>query len=215
MHFQTPHVFATVNERVMPAIKILRRYSSRYLQFQSFLLARCYENYLCRYARFYTLITDAYDALLSSLLFNAVRTRVFPSPFFQTLVYLRDLLRTSRSTFSTDIFFLSIFIFFPFRRYWHSLIQAFFIIHRHFLCSRFLKLDSNYLLLFIPFVWDFFPFCFLPLSSKTNFGVRKTFSRWLIILSHRTHLRDVKYRKTKRVNCVWKGRIILTNDNSL
>lgn len=105
--------------------------------------------------------------------------------------------------------------FFPFRRYRHSLIQTFFIIHRHFLCSRFLKLDSNYLLLFIPFVWDFFPFYFLPLSSKTNFGVRKTFSRWLIILSHRTHLRDVKYRKTKRVNCVWKGRIILTNDNSL
>lgn len=110
MHFQTPHVFATVNERVMPAIKILCRYSSRYLQFRSFLFARCYENYLCRYARFYTLITHAYDTLFSSLLFNAVRTRVLPSPFFQTLVYLRDLLRTSRSMFSTDIFFLSIFI---------------------------------------------------------------------------------------------------------
>lgn len=200
MHFQTPHVFATVNERVMPAIKILRRYSSRYLQFQSFLFARCYKNYLCRYARFYTLITDAYDTLLSSLLFNAARTRVFPSPFFRTLVYLRDLLQTSRSMFSTDIFFLSIFIFFfPFRRYRHSLIRTFFIIHRHFLCSRFLKLDSNYLLLFIPFVWNFFPLYFLPLSSKTNFAVRKTFSPRLIIFSHLTHLRDAKFRKTKRV----------------
>lgn len=113
MHFQTPHVFATVNERVMPAIKILSRYSSRYLQFQSFLFAGCYENYVRRYARFYNaLITHAYDTLLSSLLLNAATTRVFPSPFFQTLVYLRDLLQTSRSVFSTDIFFLSIFIFF-------------------------------------------------------------------------------------------------------
>lgn len=199
MHFQTPHVFATVNERVMPAIKILCRYSSRHLQFRSFLFARCYENYLCRYARFYTLITDAYDTLLSSLLFNAVRTRVFPSPFFQTLVYLRDLLRTSRSMFSTDIFFLSIFIFFPFRRYRHWPIQTFFIIHRHFLCSRFLRPDSNYLLLFIPFVWNFFPFYFLPLSSKTKLRSKKNI---LTMVNRTFSSSDVKFRKTKRVNCV-------------
>lgn len=99
----------------------------------------------------------------------------------------------------SDIFFLSIFIFFPFRRYRHSPIQTFFIIHRHFLCSPFLRPDSNYLLLFIPFLWNFFPFYFLPLSSKTKLRSKKNI---LTMVDRTFSSSDVKFRKTKRVNCV-------------